>query len=284
MNPLAEIYLVAMRELRRNLRSAKGLVASLLFLLGGTVAILLYYSFKSKVIDPAINSMSAAQIHQAKHELFIQLYSDLPTALHLENAPEVGLFVYNATLFFLPVLAMLIGYDQLAGELQHRSIRYTAIRARRPSLVVGTVLGSWLTVTLLSLFLHLLAGVLAASRGAAPGRAPIAYALQFWLAGVVYVSGYSALTSFVSGLFRTPILALMASFGSALVLWVARMIGQTRRFTDVLGWVQYGSPGYWESWMLAPEPQRFVLGALASLGIAAALVTLSSVALWRRDL
>src|ERR1035437_9751775 len=109
MSVAAEIGLTFARELRRNLRSAKGLVSSLLFLLGGAGALLLYVGASREMAgvthgDPA----AAAEIQRG---LILSLYEDPATVDYLVAAPPALFWLYKTSLFFLPILVILIGYD-----------------------------------------------------------------------------------------------------------------------------------------------------------------------------
>ena len=57
MNPVTEVQLTCLRELRRNLRSAKGLIMGVLFLLGGGATSLMYVA-----ISKALRSDASAEV------------------------------------------------------------------------------------------------------------------------------------------------------------------------------------------------------------------------------
>src|SRR5271155_1331253 len=122
MSPAAETLLVAQRELRTNLRSAKGVALLMLSLLGGGLAALLFaHGAKPKPID--LSGTSVSDMGPAVVAMF-------------------GLSaVLRATIWLTPMLVSLIGYDAISGELQNRSVRYWTIRSRRASFYVGKVLG-----------------------------------------------------------------------------------------------------------------------------------------------
>ena len=51
----------------------------------------------------------------------------------LSRVPVLVLVVFKMTLFFLPAYIVLMGFDQVSGEVGPRSIRYVTVRARRSS-------------------------------------------------------------------------------------------------------------------------------------------------------
>src|SRR5208337_2799545 len=107
-------------------------------------------------------------------------------------------------------LVLLVGFDQLAGEIQHRTIRYTAGRAHRPSIVVGKALGIWGVVSIMVLVLHLTVWVIILVRGTSPAAQVFSWGARFWLFSSMCAAAYVGYASVVSSLFRTPIVALFA--------------------------------------------------------------------------
>src|SRR5258707_878339 len=58
----------------------------------------------------------------------------------LAAIPIVLLVVFKLTLRFLPLFIALMGFDQLAGEVGPKSIRYLVVRAKRSSMILGKLL------------------------------------------------------------------------------------------------------------------------------------------------
>lgn len=268
MGAAAEIGLTFSRELRRNLRSVKGIVSSLLFLLGGAGALLIYVNVSREMdrLGPGFDSSARDQMRRAGLRA---LYDDPSTADHLIGAPTALFFLYKATLFFLPILCILVGYDQLSGDLQYRTIRYATVRSRRESLVVGKALGTWVAASLIALGLQVFAWILTIARGDATVGVTVAYGMQFWLATVIYSSGFVGLTMLLSGAFKTPMLALLTTLAAAFGWWLLRAIVQIPSLKPTMGWLGAIVPGEWEPRLLSPDVTRFAVGALALLVIGA---------------
>ncbi|MEZ4295947.1 MAG: hypothetical protein R3B70_13310 [Polyangiaceae bacterium] len=68
-----------------------------------------------------------------------------------------------------PFFVLLIGFDQIAGDIQHRAIRYIAGRSRRESIVVGKALGVWAVISVMLLVLHIAVWVVMPATGSTSG-------------------------------------------------------------------------------------------------------------------
>lgn len=282
MTIAAEIGWTLARELRRNLRSAKGIVSGLLFLLGGAGALLVYVSVTRELVTTG-SSLPGAARDEVRMRALEALYRDPATVQHLLGAPPLLLFLHASTLVFLPLLCMLAGYDTLAGELQYRTVRFATVRAHRESLVVGKFLGVWATVAIIDLVLSAAAWAIAVSRDEAPASTTVAYGLQLWLATVVFTGGFVGLTTFVSGLFRTPMLALLTTLCAAFFWWLLRHIVGLPDLAPSVGWLANVTPGEWEPRLLSPDVLRAGGAAAALVALALAGLAGACVLLRRRD-
>jgi hypothetical protein len=131
MTPLSEVGLTCLREMRKNLRSAKGIVMGVLFLLGGGAASLIYVAlsaFADRLRDG--REVPEDQIRAIREELWKGVYN-ADVGAYLSHSPLIFVALFKATLWFIPFMTLMIGFEQIAGDLQHRTIRYTAVRARR---------------------------------------------------------------------------------------------------------------------------------------------------------
>lgn len=281
MSVAAEVGITFARELRRNLRSSKGIVSALLYLLGGAGALLIYVSVNNELARYGDMPQSARD--ELRRRVLASLYDDPNTVAHLVRAPMLLHFLYTATLFFLPVLCMLVGYDQLAGDLQYRTIRYATVRSRRESLVIGKTLGVWASGSILAFALHLFAWILTIARGDAPAALTLQFGLQFWLASVVFAAAFVGLTAVLSSAFRTPILALLTTFAASFGWWLLRHIVQFPTLKPGGGWLAYLTPGEWESRLLSPDVVTFAIGAAVLLAFGVVLTAGACLVMRSRD-
>src|SRR5258705_13371097 len=125
MSPIQEAGLTAVREIRRNLRSTKGIAMFVLFFLGGAVPSVLQVLFlRLANIDSGTDAPEEVR-RQVFEQALLKFFSyDQPTAHYLSACPSaLFIFLFKGILYVLPLLVLLIGFEQIAGEIQHRSIR-----------------------------------------------------------------------------------------------------------------------------------------------------------------
>jgi ABC-type transport system involved in multi-copper enzyme maturation permease subunit len=280
MTVAAEIGITFGRELRRNLRSAKGLATSLLYLLGGLGALLIAVSI-NKEISRFGQEVTPEMRREMRRQVLARLYDDPNTVDHLASAPELLLALHTATLFFVPLLVMLIGYDQIAGDLQYRTIRFATVRSRRETLVLGKTLGVWATSSLLTMVLHVFAWTILVVRGEDPANV-VKYGLHFWVCSTIYSFVYVGLTMAVSSATKTPILALLSTLGVAFAWSISRQIvrfstNNPHNLYDTL------TPGHWEPNLLSPSAGTFLGGAGALFAFGAFFVVIACAVTRSRD-
>jgi ABC-type transport system involved in multi-copper enzyme maturation permease subunit len=146
-------------------------------------------------------------------------YHSEAAANHLLNAPRVILGLFEGTLRFMPLLVLLVGFDQIAGEIQHRTIRYSAGRSTRAAIVTGKALGVWAVIAVMMSVLHVTVWVIAIARGAKGGPV-VTWGAQMLLFSIFAAAAYVGFSSLISSLFRTPIVALFTGAGAGFTLWL----------------------------------------------------------------
>lgn len=280
-----EVGIVAQRELLRNIRSAKGIAMFSLVLLGGLVfsmaASNIIGSILKGVADKAEVGALPPEVQRQLFEVFLtRWYESEVIAKHLAASPPVLYWLFWGTLFVLPILVLLVGFDQLAGELQHRTLRYSAGRAARASIVVGKALGIWGVVILMVLVLHVTVWVLVLVRGGDSIGHVLSWGGRFWLYSSVCAAAYVGYTSMVSARFRTPVVALFAGLGAGRALWPTYFILGLFQRTAPLTWV---FPNAYEKLLVMPEAGQVLGGLLLFIAWGALCVAGSTVIMARRD-
>lgn len=280
MSSAREAGLTALREIRRNLRSTKGIAMFVLFFLGGAVPSVVQVVFL-KLID---NTTMKELPPETRRELFEQglkqLY-DPATAAHLAACPPALFGLFRGTLIFLPLLILLIGFDQIAGEIQHRSVRYLAGRARREAIVAGKALGVWAVIAVMGLVLHATVWVVMLAQGGSSAGAIVAWGPRLWLFSMAAGAAYVGLTALVSSLFRTPIVALFVGVAVFFGLWLVNTILDLIPATQGATWA---FPATYEKLLVSSEPLRVLGGLAALIGWGAVMVTAAAMILKRRDI
>lgn len=277
-NALSEVGLVAAREIKKNLRSAKGLVMAVLSLLGGALTALLLVKLRS--LDEA--KIDPEQLHKIQEELLTKKYGDPAMGHYLADAPPVLLGILVISVWLGPLLVVLLGFDALSGELQYKSVRYWTIRARRSAFYMGKWLGLWTVVMAITLFMHLIIWVItmAQSSSVLPSQA-LGWGLRFYAITIPIAAAWCGLAQLISSQFKTPIIALLVTCAVFGTMWLVDVIGE---LGDTVHWLVYLYPNTYDAWLLSPKLDVVGKGVVVCLVFAAVSTVAGAFLFQRRDL
>jgi ABC-type transport system involved in multi-copper enzyme maturation permease subunit len=291
VSPLVEIRLVALREVSKSIRSVKGIILGVLTLLGA-FATSLVCVFVEGQQRAKFNAESPEAYIALKKAFFMETTSNEALAESLSHAPFSLYVFFQVTVWLVPLLVALVGFDAISAEYQHRTIRFWTVRTRRSSYFIGKYLGLVLVVGSITLLLNVLASIVVLSRGYATVGELVTYGGEFWGISVPMTLAWAAIAVFVSSRFRTPILALLTTFGAFFVLWVAWVVGNVASASadnqgspdvPLLGRLVYVYPNHYSNMLLSHEPKN-VAAALAVLVLFSAAVSAGgSLLLAKRD-
>jgi ABC-type transport system involved in multi-copper enzyme maturation permease subunit len=280
VNPVLEVALVAQRELLRSIRSVKGILLGLLSLLGSAAFTLAWIKIDELRRSKLPENLTPEQLREFRHELLNNVYPlEPPTADHLADSPYVLFLVAMVTVWLTPLLVALLGFDTIAGDLQHRGVRYWAVRVRRWSYVLGKFFGLWGLMSLLTLVTHLLVWALVLIRHDADFATTFSWGSRLWLSTLPISGAWCGIAVLVSSLFRQPMLALLSTLGVAFVLWLVFFMLGAARMPELL----YGYPNYYDALLLSPNADRVAIGLGGLLGFMLASLGLGSVVFTQRD-
>lgn len=239
---------------------------------------------------------------EAKKKFVATVYAGDDEALTetLLAIPLVLLVVFSFSMRFVPAFCALMGFDQIAGEIGPRSIRYLVVRARRSSILLGKFLAQFTVLGLLTL---VAVGMMVAAARLTNDDFSVAIAgltfVKLWAASMVLSVPYLALTSLCSTLFRQSAVSLVFNLIILVCIWFLALVGEAYRLPgeaaaetslsalkseSVLGYARYASVFHFASDLLHPHWQRFGAAGLAHLGYAMVFLGLGFVVLKRRDL
>lgn len=268
-----EILEFTRTDLARLFRSGKGLVLLMLYGLveaaGGVLfAVISKTPFGQLIAGGLVAALAAGD--------------DKALAERLASIPSPLLFAYWFTLFVMPMLVLLMGFDQISGELSTRSVRYLAFRSRRVAWALGKALAQAVALFGLSLAANLVVLVFCfVSVPEVSASAAVAWLAILWLLSVVYGIAYVGLVTLVSALFRTPFLALVAGAVALVVLGIA---GLMARWVEVLHPLAYLLPGSYSAGLISPDVAVALTSVAALLGFAALFLGAAVGVLRARDL
>jgi ABC-type transport system involved in multi-copper enzyme maturation permease subunit len=260
MSAARETGLIARREILRNLRSTKGIAMFALFFLGGAIPSVLQV-LALRFADRANMQAPPKEVQRQIFEQILRGEYDPETAQNLSACPPVLFGLFRGTLVFLPIFILLVGFDQIAGEIQHRSIRYLAGRAGRASIVAGKALGVWAVAAVMLLVLHATVWSIVLAQGRDEPSLILAWGLRLWLFSVAAAAASVGLTTLVSSLFRAPTVALFVGIAALFLLWLANKLLGLSPSTQALTW---GFPATYEMLLVSAAPLR-ALGGVAAL-------------------
>ena len=281
MNPVLEVSLIAQRELRRNFRSAKGVVMAVLTLLGGIAIVLL----RMKVDQLNDGSFSADDVQKVQEGLLVKEYGE-EMGQYLANVPPTLLLLMAASIWLCPLLVSVLGFDSIAAEMQHRTVRYFTMRSRRASYYIGKTLGLWLVVSIITFVLHLLVWLLLVTRGGVSSGLGFGWGFHLWAITLPISAAWCAFATLIGSQFRSPILALMVMFAVFFVLFVFGLIGTVAEKTDGAAWARwigYVYPNNFRDWLISPNMNRVAEGASICLAWCAAATAAGAVLFTRKD-
>jgi ABC-type transport system involved in multi-copper enzyme maturation permease subunit len=292
LSPAAEIHLLLVREIRRSVRSAKGIVLGVVTMLGAIVTSFVVSSLEGAQRRTADGVMSTEQFNELKRQVIEHQTGNAALAVQAASMPQSLKAFLDVTVWLAPLLIALLGFDTVSGELQHRGVRFWTVRTRRSSYFAGKLFGLWMLVALVMLVINVIAGTVALTKGYVTGGELVSWGLRFWLIAVVIAGAWASIAVLISSCFRTPVLALLTTFATFFVLWVcgfsgtiarARGMLETQVLDERMRWYEYLYPNAYESMLVGNEASKAALAVGILLGFVAVMTAAGSTLFQRRD-
>jgi ABC-type transport system involved in multi-copper enzyme maturation permease subunit len=291
LNPALEIWLLVSREMRRSVRSAKGIVLGVVTLLGAVVTSVLLTTLEGA--GRQATGLSRQEFSELQRQAIEQQTGNAALAAQAASMPISLRAFLTVTIWLAPLLIALLGFDAVSGELQHRSVRFWTVRTRRTSYFAGKLLGLWGLVALVTLVIQTIAGTVALAKGYVTVGELFSWGLRFWLVAVVIAGAWASIAIFISSIFRTPVVALLTTFATFFVLWVFGMAGEYSRartsfeqhaLDTSMRWYEYLYPNAYQSLLLGENGHDVWRGAAVLLGFIAFAAAGGAALFDRRDL
>jgi ABC-2 type transport system permease protein len=283
VNPLVEVWLIVAREIRKNMRSVKGLVMLGLSVLGAIASVMRQPRFEEAL--KKAEGMGTEAFHDAKVQVIAGMYRDDKIGERLADAPTRLVIFFFIAVWLTPLLVAVVGFDGISADLQHRSVRYWTIRTRRASYYVGKYLGLWAAVGAMTLVMHSIVWIVMIGRVDATATETLAWGIRFWLVSLPITGAWCAVSTLIGSFFRTPMVGLLLTCAAFFVMFfvgfvlanayggvdaaeaarhaadAARAIPEEAKTLTLLRFLY---PNSLDAWLLSAEPQR----VLAGLGVA----------------
>ncbi len=249
------------------------------------IAALLYSSVKDPVQEadgPVFDDEkpAAGKPHQKPPMPKLSERQDKAVSAVINSTPLPMLFVFWMGILVTPLFSILMGFDLLAGDLQHRFIRYLAPRLRPGPMLIGKILSQVAIQVLISLITAFC--VLAYFSWQLKGfdaAAAFTAICRFWSLSIPYMATYVALAAFLSSLTRVPLLALLLQLVAIFLLWFLSALASW----PPLAFLDYLLPSYYKFGLYSPDPAYFLSSVAVYTLFASFFTGLAWLVTTRRD-
>jgi ABC-2 type transport system permease protein len=277
------------RELRKSFRSIKGIILSVLTVAGGGgLAMLFAQSDEIRQKRMHDKDISPEMLIEAKKHFFGWWFMDEKTGEHLQTAPGLIFALFAVSLVLMPGVVLLLGFDSVSADRQHKTVRYWTVRSRRSSYIIGKWLGLWATCGIVALGMHFLIWIVCLVRGEGSFADIVGWGFRFWAASMPILGMWCAVSVFISSLMRIPILALLTTAGTFFLWWLLYIPFWFRGHHDIEviespSAMCFIFPNFYDRYILSPQVGQFLTGLALCFGFAAAMLASSSALFAKRD-
>jgi ABC-type transport system involved in multi-copper enzyme maturation permease subunit len=296
LNAATEISLLVTRELRRSVRSLKGIILGIITLVGAVLTSLMVVWMQG---NDMARAGGAEALAEANRKLLEQHTGDAGLAAQVASMPESLRTFLDITIWLGPLLIALLGFDGIAGELQHKAVRFWTVRSRRWSYFAGKVLGLWLLVGLVTLVLNVIVGSVALVKGYVSAGDLLRWGTRFWFVAFIIAGAWAAIATLISSFYKQPIAALLTTFGVFFLLWLANLVGGALRAREALQkaqetmdlpvmppmhWYEYLYPNSYEQMLLSPDGTKVLTAVAVLLAFVVVVIAGGSFGFAKRDI
>jgi len=300
------VYLASMLEIARHelwslIRTKRAVIIAALYLalalIGGIAFVLIVRYAEKQIVDMMLSQGAdqdaaataleegSQQAYRWLAEFFASTDADqIPAALR--DSVILPAFFW-CSLLLLPFVILLTSFDQLAGDLQARSICYSILRARRSAILFGKALAhTALFVVLTAVSSTVLVAVASAVLEQVSLVDSLFGLVRVWLLLIPFGLTYLAISSFTSVATKQPFVSLVMAFGIIIAL---RVVGWFRVIPEEspVAFLRYGrflSPAHYHDYLWLADPAGPATGIAAYLGFAVIFFLMGVWRLSGRDL
>lgn len=297
MSPASEITLVAGRELRKSTRSIKGIVLGILTFIVSVVAALLCILVESRR-RAVLGVESTDQLRSAIEAAQTKAGADPHTAHYLASMPFALILFLKVLVWIGPILVIVLGFDVVSGDMQHRSVRFWTVRTRRWSYLLGKFFGLWGTVSAITLVLTIITSIAVLAYGYMTFTDFFTWGLRCWAITALILGAWASLATFISSRFKTPMFSLLSIIGSFFFLWLLEAVGFVLTVSDAIdqqktspaiepkihvAWFTYLYPNNYDDLLLDPRLGHVAGGLGACAAFMLVFVGLATLLFAKKD-
>jgi ABC-type transport system involved in multi-copper enzyme maturation permease subunit len=284
---------VARHELATAVRTARAIWVAAIYLgsavLGGIALVFVVWRIEQEVVAQGANPETLSVIGEPAVQKLLAWFTGVPAAELAEvfqSSVIVPAFFWGS-LFFLPLLILLTSFDQVASDLQLRSICYSALRVSRPAILLGKLLAQTVVFVGLTVVASLVwFGLSVALLDSFSWGDAVGGFVRVTLLLVPFGLTYLSISAFFSTLVRQPIAALFGALGIVVILWVFGWFGAipSDHPTAWLRTLQHLSPSNYEAGLWMAGWAGPLTSVAAYSGFALMFLAAATWVLGRRDL
>jgi ABC-type transport system involved in multi-copper enzyme maturation permease subunit len=296
------LSLIAKHSLRHGLRGGAGLVSIALTLLVGLFLAQCAVGPLERVdksVDSAADRTPGIDQDQrtfAKQKANEQIVKIAVKGMEMAMDPSTDQLTYLTeekpamisvmlVLLFLatPLFACLGGFNQTAGDIGSKGLRFLLFRTERANIFWGRFFGTLGFTALVNLLLFVILAIyIAAKIKVHPTGDMMLWMAQGYLRMMIFTLPYVALCAWISSAMESAFGALAISL--LVAFFLPLFLGVAGSFEDVVKNAQYITPWGWKYFLLEPLGGKFFGGLAAMFGFSAIFLYLGHRNFTRRDL
>ncbi len=291
---LGDIWLITVYDLKESVRSRRIWTIGLLFWVASVLSAWAFIGTmrlieKGMTMVPGASSLDPLKLAQnAKFREFLKFFiGDAHKVDYLVTLPPLGLYITGIMLLSIPWIVALTATDLVAGDVQHRTIRYVLLRTARVNFVVGKVLSQTLLLSALTMTSLIPAvGLAVFQLQSFDAISTMVFLAQSTPAMLAYAFGFVGLAALASQLTSSPAKARSLGLFLFVLLWLVGWKTPTLELTSlwsIFSWLSYFSPWHAKGYLYEPELARRAIGIGLSIGFGALFTGVGFAHFLRKD-
>jgi len=288
------LKLIAASHVRNSLRSGAGVIFLVLSMLVGLIlaGIAVFPVEAAMKFSEKLGGQqeTAAQvfdkaIHKWGPSVLDTVVGATPAQAHhlLVDKPALISLFLVLLIIFLPFLAALGGFNQTAGDIGSRGLRYLLLRTERANIYLGRLIGTYLfTLAVITVIILVVGLYVIIKVKFYPAGDVVLWMLQGWFACALFALPWIALYAWISASIPMSFLSLLVAAGG-LVFWVI-LVAVMRGKVDEAGYAIYATPWGFKWWLLDPSAGKMVAGIAVMLAFTGLFTFLGLRTFHRRDM
>jgi hypothetical protein len=283
------LRLIAASSVKHGIRGGAGLVFTLLTLVAGLSIAAMFITPIEAIQAKASGAPPGQVLHQVVDELgkpavqWALSADDAQVEYLTETKPAIVSAILVVLLFALPFLVSFGAFNQLAGDIQHKGLRYVLLRTERINLFFGRFLGTYVFTLIVLLVLTLILLLYLVFKTAFyPAGEVATWLLQGYLALALLALPYAALCAWISAATDSPFVSLV--IGQLVIGFYPLFVYLASKSQPAARFAGYLMPWALKYDLLHHSPARVGAAAVAMLGFTAAFLLLGARTFQKRDL